>query len=416
MPKQTMGRTWRRIRGMYFPPWVPVAFIIVVVFGILAVLFVARGAAGAPRIGQDHWHATYQVFVCGQRQPHFPTWEGSEGVHTHADGIIHMHPFIPAAEGAGARLIKWFEYGGGKLTQDEMRMPGDDREFKTGDTCPDGGTALLQVFVNGGKLDDWSRYIPQDGDRVRIVFGPEESVPTQLEDRTVIAEEDATRTVEIEVSGAEADAAFEPDSIELQPGETVKISVKNSGSISHSVRVAGPDGEYGTSDDFVATTANESDILKPGEEGTLVVRFEDEGEYEFQDPSAPQAAGTLAVAGEPVQPTPTPAEGTPEPSPEPVDVTLDVAMGDNVFQPNQLEVPAGQRFRINLTNNGELIHNLRIAGVDNAFETADDLVSTPAFQRSGEAGELVGQIDEPGVYNFRSDSQPTEMTGTITVK
>jgi hypothetical protein len=29
MPRQTMGRTWRRIRGMYFPPWVPVAFEIV---------------------------------------------------------------------------------------------------------------------------------------------------------------------------------------------------------------------------------------------------------------------------------------------------------------------------------------------------------------------------------------------------
>ena len=132
-------------------------------------------AVTRPRIGQDHWHATYEVFICGQRQPNFPSWEASEGVHTHADGIIHMHPFIPAGEGAGARLIKWFEYGGGKLTQSEMQMPGDREEYKNGQTCDDGSEAVLQVFVNGEKLRDWSEYIPQDGDRVRIVFGEAEA-------------------------------------------------------------------------------------------------------------------------------------------------------------------------------------------------------------------------------------------------
>jgi hypothetical protein len=119
MPKQTLGRTMRRVRGMPLPPWVPVMFIVVVVFGILALLFVVRSATGAPRIN-DHWHATYQTFICGQRQPNFPTWEASEGVHTHADGVIHIHPFSVAGEGNGARLVKWFEYGGGKLTQTEM--------------------------------------------------------------------------------------------------------------------------------------------------------------------------------------------------------------------------------------------------------------------------------------------------------
>ncbi len=121
MPKQTLGRTLRRVRGMYFPPWVPVMFIVVVVFGILGLLFVVRGATGAPRIN-DHRHATYQTFICGQSQPHFPEWRA--GVHTHADGIIHLHPFTPREEGSGARLVKWFEYCGGKLTQTELRNPG----------------------------------------------------------------------------------------------------------------------------------------------------------------------------------------------------------------------------------------------------------------------------------------------------
>ncbi|HLA18234.1 MAG TPA: hypothetical protein VJ253_02830, partial [Dehalococcoidia bacterium] len=233
--RQTLSGTLRRLRGMYFPPWVPVAFIILIVFGILGLLFYTRSATGAPRINQDHWHATYQVFICGTRQRNFPSWEG--GVHTHADGVIHMHPFVSSEEGAGARLVKWFEYGGGKLTQTEMQMPGTpkDQVYKNGEKSKDGCEGVLQVFVNGEKMQDWSRYIPQDGDRVRIVFGPEESEPTQLDDRTVIDPKDAEREISLEVTGGEADAAFKPASIELRPGETVKIVVKNTGSISHEV-------------------------------------------------------------------------------------------------------------------------------------------------------------------------------------
>jgi len=125
--------------------------------------------ARGPFIGRDHWHALYAVFICGQRQPNFPTWEA--GVHTHADGVIHIHPFIPSEEEEGARLTKWFEYGGGLLTLSEMRMPGGDQVYRNGDRCPDGSEGVLQLFVNGERLDDWSEYIPQDGDRVSIEFG-----------------------------------------------------------------------------------------------------------------------------------------------------------------------------------------------------------------------------------------------------
>jgi hypothetical protein len=125
-------------------------------------------AVRGPFIGRDHWHAAYAVFICGQRQSNFPTWEA--GVHTHADGVIHIHPFLPSEEEEGARLTKWFEYGGGLLTLSEMRMPGEDQVYRNGDRCPDGSEGRLQVFVNGERLDDWSEYIPQDGDRIIIEF------------------------------------------------------------------------------------------------------------------------------------------------------------------------------------------------------------------------------------------------------
>ena len=131
-----------------------------------------RAAAPGPFMNRDHWHALYAVFVCGQRQANFPTWES--GVHTHADGVIHIHPFLPFEEGEGARLVKWFEYGGGKLTQTEMQMPGtpEDQVYRDGDRCPDGRAARLRLIVNGEEMGDWGEYIPQDGDRIIIEFGP----------------------------------------------------------------------------------------------------------------------------------------------------------------------------------------------------------------------------------------------------
>jgi len=316
-PRQTLGRTWRRIRGLHFPPWVPVAFIIAIVSGILVILFIEPWGEGPPPHIGDDWQATYSVEICGQGQSPFDGWVG--GVTTNGDGRIYLQPRIASEEGKGARLVKWFEYGGGKLTQTEMRMPGTREEYKNGDTCDDGSEAVLQVSVNGVKMDDWSDYIPQHGDDVGIVFGPEEEAEeAPQEDRTVIPEREATRTVELEISdeeGDEATSAFEPPSIELTPGETVKLLVKNAGEISHSVRVAGPDGEYDTSDDFVATSADGSDVIKPGEEGTVVVRFDAEGEFKFKDPTVlPEASSTLVVSGEapPSPPEETPAAaGTP---------------------------------------------------------------------------------------------------------
>lgn len=130
------------------------------------------GSVTPPLVGVHHWHASYEVVICGERQEPFPFWPG--GVHTHDDGIIHIHPVLPSEEGDGARLIKWFEYGGGELTLTSMRMPGSSRDLRNGDTCTDGAEGIVQVFVNSERQNDWTSYVPQDGDYVRIVFGPPE--------------------------------------------------------------------------------------------------------------------------------------------------------------------------------------------------------------------------------------------------
>lgn len=307
LPKGGFGRWWRQARGLYFPPWVPVVAVILVVFGILFSLFFVRSATGAPRVN-DHWHATYQISLCGVVQPNLAAWVG--GVHTHGDGVIHIHPESAFEEGSGARLVKWFEYGGGKLTKDEMRLPGQRETYKNGDACSDGSTGVIQVFVNGERKKDYTRYVPQDGDRVRIVFASEEAAaaPSEQKDRTIIPEEQATRTVSVELTdaGPENTTRFSPSVINVSVGETVRFAVRNTGTVSHTVRVVGADGQYQTKDDFVSNP----DIIQPGHEGFLVVRFDKPGEFEFKDLTASGSSpGKIVVQAA--------AQATPAASPSP---------------------------------------------------------------------------------------------------
>jgi hypothetical protein len=146
----------------------------------------------APRIGLDHWHAAYFILIGDEFQPNAPTWQS--GVHTHDDGIIHIHPFIHEEQGSGAALNKWFEYGGGELTETSMRVPGMSEEMTmhVGDPVPgDGRPGEIYVILNGVSFDNdglildpfelvdqWVRvpidYIPHDGDVIRIMFQSEE--------------------------------------------------------------------------------------------------------------------------------------------------------------------------------------------------------------------------------------------------
>ncbi len=420
-PRKGMN-VWQRVSGFHFPPWVPVAFIIVVVFGILGLLFVTRQATGAPRIN-DHWHANYRFFVCGERQANAPTFEGV-GVHTHGDGIVHMHPFSVQEEGSGARLNKWFEYGGGVLKDDEIRMIGSSKTYKNGDKCEDGREGVLQIFVNGQRLQDWRRYNPQDGDNIRIVFGPLEEVE-ELADETILPPDDTARTVELSVTGNENATAFSPSSITLNTGEIVKVVLTNKADVeqpvSHGLRIRGPDEQYNTTDDFVVHPVidgvrdDEKDILQPGEIGEVYIRFDDPGQIQFGDPTAVNpdtgeifdaALGTITVIDTATTPTPsaTPAET--------FDLEVAVAVGAAGFDPAQISIPAGKKFRITITNVDALVHDLRIAGPDGEYRSDDDLASGNVA--GGTTGEIVGQIDDPGEYEFRDDFN-RELTGTITV-
>jgi plastocyanin len=88
-------------------------------------------------------------------------------------------------------------------------------------------------------------------------------------------------------------------------------------------------------------------------------------------------------------------------------------MRSDRFSPSGLTVRAGRDYLLELHNRDGEAQNLRIAGLDNEYETDDDLVSDDVDP--GKTGSLKLRIDQPGVYDFRSDSQPIGMVGTLTV-
>ncbi len=104
--------------------------------------------------------------------------------------------------------------------------------------------------------------------------------------------------------------------------------------------------------------------------------------------------------------------GLPAPGPA-GEAVIRVEMRNNFFFPNALTVRAGRDYILELRNRDGETHNLRIAGIDNEYDTDDDLVSDDVDP--GKTGSLAFRIDQPGVYDFRSDSQLISMVGTLTV-
>lgn len=96
-----------------------------------------------PVANRDHWHAAYGIYVCGEWQPALPEFENPNGIHTHGDGVIHIHPFSASAAGENARLGVFLDAAGVKLTNGELEVNGET--YKEGDDQCDGKDAELVV-------------------------------------------------------------------------------------------------------------------------------------------------------------------------------------------------------------------------------------------------------------------------------
>jgi hypothetical protein len=103
----------------------PLSILAIVVVGAVLVV-VARGAnqeaaAESPRVG-EHWHAAYGIYVCDTFLPAgTDLGPDTTGLHTHNDGVAHLHPFVNGYAGRNATLGGFGEmvglsFGSGSFT------------------------------------------------------------------------------------------------------------------------------------------------------------------------------------------------------------------------------------------------------------------------------------------------------------
>jgi hypothetical protein len=136
---------------------------IIVVVGVSLVLFARtnREANAEPRSqaneNADHWHAALGIYQC-DRFILDGTPEGGafltdllqdpQGIHTHGDGVIHIHPFLDSAGGRNARMQIFFDDVGMEVTDSTVTFPDgtvwDEDETTCGDDAEAGQIVLAR--------------------------------------------------------------------------------------------------------------------------------------------------------------------------------------------------------------------------------------------------------------------------------
>ena len=100
-----------------------------------------------PRANVDHFHAAYAVDLCGVEQsPMRDAAPDTEGIHTHGDGLIHIHPFQSTVAGDRATLSVFFNQVDLQLTDTTLTLPSGETRTEGRDQC-DGKESELVVLV-----------------------------------------------------------------------------------------------------------------------------------------------------------------------------------------------------------------------------------------------------------------------------
>ena len=175
------GRTKRGTQGWMY--WAVIALI--VVLGVVGVGYsrqerradLASDASNVPPIvGQDHWHTAYGIYICDQFLEPFTDQRDPEGIHTHGDGVIHIHPIVRRAAGTNARLSKFFDAIRADFSDTEIEIPGGETYTEGDDEC-DGEPGVMQLIVKGRErpvtTDLRDFLFDEDRQVVTIAFAPE---------------------------------------------------------------------------------------------------------------------------------------------------------------------------------------------------------------------------------------------------
>lgn len=136
------------------------ALLLVVVAGIAATVFFALNRESnigvSPVASVDHWHSAYLIHDCGADLPVTGVFDNPSGLHTHGDGLLHLHPFNPSAAGNNATLGEYLAGNGSVLTDDSFTTGFTDvfpTTMSEAEGC-DGESATLQLAVWDNAFDE----------------------------------------------------------------------------------------------------------------------------------------------------------------------------------------------------------------------------------------------------------------------
>jgi hypothetical protein len=153
-------------------PWVWYSVMgVVVILGVLGIATsrsdLSQAAADPPAIGKDHWHAAYGIDICGQWHAGLTDTKGDAvGIHSHGDGLIHIHPKSANAAGKKATLGVFMTEEGVKLTSTSIDLPDRDK-LSNGSKCGS-KPGKLQVGVWETPSDTTVQIIKGDPNKIRL--------------------------------------------------------------------------------------------------------------------------------------------------------------------------------------------------------------------------------------------------------
>lgn len=131
-----------------------------------------RPPAQSKNFAGDHWHAAYGIYICDQFVPNISSDRDPNGIHTHDDGIVHIHPFTRAVSGRKATFGVYAETVGLKVSDKRVQVPGG-KNYSNGDSCGE-RKGNIKVYLNGKeRTGDPKKIRLRDRDLLVIAFAPD---------------------------------------------------------------------------------------------------------------------------------------------------------------------------------------------------------------------------------------------------
>lgn len=135
----------------------------------------------------SHWHAAYVVRICDDVIAPFSDDNDPLGIHTHNDGLIHVHPFFSEAAFENATLGHFADAVGVVIDDGVIEIPGRGT-WRDGDPC--GGVPGRLTIDRWAAPDSAQPYelitedvrstrFLTDGELFTITFAPEGVIPTR---------------------------------------------------------------------------------------------------------------------------------------------------------------------------------------------------------------------------------------------